>query len=116
MEVNFINSKRDNSQQRGVSFRAAGMWPRSPLNTAAGGRRRVSDEPERQTNAVHCLFFCSKGSLQSLDYVKNLQNVSGRRGLNGENVNPLFRYNNTITTLGIAMETREEEGFFSYKT
>lgn len=44
--------------------------------------------------------------------MKNLQNVSGHRGLNGENVNPLFCYNNTITNLGIAIETVEEDGFF----
>lgn len=57
--------------------------------------------------------FCSKGILQSLDYVKNLQNVPGRRGFKGENVNPLFRCNNTITTSGIATETWEEEAILA---
>lgn len=37
-------------------------------------------------------------------YARNLQNVSVPQRLGGENVNPC---NNTITTLGIAMETRK---------
>lgn len=42
-----------------------------------------------ETDKCCALFgFYTKGILQSLDYVKNLQNVPGHRGLKGENVNP----------------------------
>lgn len=47
-----------------------------------------------------------KGILQSPDYVKNLQNVPGCRGIKGENVNPLFCCTKTKTTSGIAIEIK----------
>lgn len=89
--VRFINSKRHNGQHWGVSLRAAGA--------------------SLQMDKCCALFiFCSKGVLQSPGYVKNLQNVSGRRGFKGENVNPLFRYN-TIIASGLLLKPEKMELF-----
>lgn len=60
--------------------------PHRPGTRATIKHRRRGTERQKYTR--RCLFFVLKGAHQSPGYVGNLQNVSGRSALNGENVNP----------------------------
>lgn len=69
------------------------------LQHSDGYRREKDSSLQWETeNSFSFFFFGCEGTIQLLDNVKNLQNVSHRSALGGENVNPLvpLQHNNNF--------------------